>query len=77
MNPLSLITKGLLGDLIRITKNYLYPFDITIDYGEKIIDIEVEDNELSILIEQQLLTVETGEEKIEIILDQPIVTVND
>jgi hypothetical protein len=69
MNPLSLITKGLLGDLIRITKNYLYPFDITIDYGEKIIDIEVEDNELSILIEQQLLTVETGEEKIEIILE--------
>lgn len=77
MNPLSLITKGLLGDLIRVTKNYLYPFDIIIDYGEKIINIETEDNELSIIVEQPVLIVQAGQENIDVIIEQSNITLED
>jgi hypothetical protein len=67
----------MLGDLIEITKNYLFPFNITIDYGERVIEIEVEDNELSVLIEQPVLTVQAGQENIEVIIEQPNITLED
>jgi hypothetical protein len=62
VNPLSLITRGLLGDLIRVTKNYFFPLDITIDYGAKIIDVLVEENNLLVETEQELVTVIAGQE---------------
>ena len=66
MNPFSLITKGLLGDLIRVTKNYFFPLDITIDYGSKIIDVLVEENNLLVEIEQELVTVIAGQEDLSV-----------
>jgi len=78
MNPLSLITRGLLGDgRGEINIYYQFPFDITIDYGEKIINVEVEDNELSVLIEQPVLTVQAGQENIDVVIEQPNITLED
>jgi len=59
MLPISLLTKGFISTL----KNYFsYPFDVTIDYGEKIIDVLVEDIDLLVETEQEVLTIEAGQE---------------
>jgi len=63
MNPLSLITRGLLGDgKGEITNNFYFPFDITIDYGSKIIEVLLEDVNLLVEIEQEAVIVEAGQE---------------
>jgi hypothetical protein len=74
MIPISLLTKGFISaeDI-----NYYLPFEITIDYGEKIIEVLVEDETLDIVIEQENINIEAGQEDIEVILDQPNVTVQD
>jgi len=77
MQPISLLTKGLISQKGEIINNYFFPFQISIDYGEKIINVEVEDNELFVLIEQPVLTVQAGQENIEVTLDQPDITVKD
>lgn len=74
MNPLSLITKGIIG---RINKDYKYPFDISVDFEEKIITVLVEDGQLDVVVEEQNIDVTTGEEIIEVVLDQPNVSVQD
>jgi hypothetical protein len=78
MNPLSLISRGLLGDgRGEINIYYEFPFNITIDYGAKQIDVLVEDETLDIVVEQEVLNVEAGQENIDITLDQPDVTIED
>jgi hypothetical protein len=63
MNPLSLITKGFLGDgRGEVINNFYYPFTIDIDYGVKNVDVLVEDIDLLVETEQKILTVETGQE---------------
>ena len=74
MNSLSLITKGLLGDVIK--RYYTLPFNITIDDNEKNVEVLIEDVNLLVTIEQPILTVQAGQESIEVTLDQPDVTVN-
>jgi len=74
MNSLSLITKGLLGDVIK--RYYTLPFNITIDDNEKNVEVLIEDVNLLVTIEQPILDVQAGQESIEVTLDQPGVTVN-
>jgi len=74
MNPWSLITKGLISPY-NIFRNYYYPWDIIIDYGEKIINISLEDINLLVEVNQENLTIEAGEEKIDVIFNQEDVTI--
>lgn len=59
MQPIALLTKGFISTL---KKFYEFPFDVIIDYGEKIVDVLVEDVDLLIETEQQVLTIEAGQE---------------
>lgn len=67
MNPLSLITHGFLGDgRGDITTNFLFPFDITIDYGAKVIEVLLEDINLLVETEQEVVIVEAGQENLNV-----------
>ena len=58
-----------------MTKNYYYPFEVIIDYGEKIINISLEDINLLVEVNQENLTIGAGEEKIDVIFEQPDVKI--
>jgi hypothetical protein len=62
MQPISLLTKGLISQKGEIINNYFFPFQISIDYGSKIIEVLLEDVNLLVEIEQEAVIVEAGQE---------------
>ena len=74
MQPISLVTKGMISPRELIT-NFSFPFNIAIDYGEKIINLSIEDETLDVVIEQENINVQAGQEEIDVTLDQPNVEI--